>query len=69
MDSSAFNRLIPEDIVEILVACFFVAAVITTIVLLKEPSAVSLPTKDFVCTESAIVNGSAECVEYRRKEK
>ena len=24
---------------------------------------------NFICTESAIVNGVAECVEYRRKEK
>lgn len=69
MDSSAFNRWIPEDIVEILVACFFVAAVITVIFLLKEPSAISLPIKDFQCTESSIVNGVAECVRYERKEK
>lgn len=69
MDSSAFNKWLPEDIVGIIAACVFVVAVITAIFLHKEPSAVGLPTKDFQCTESAIVNGVAECVEYRRKEK
>lgn len=69
MDASAFNRWIPEDIVAIIAACIFVAAVITAIFLSKEPSAISLPTKDFICTESAIVNGVAECVKYERKDK
>ena len=63
-----FLTWIPWDVVATLVACIFVVAAMTAIIGL-EPSAISLPTKDFQCTESAIINGVAECVEYRRTEK
>jgi len=42
---------------------------VSAIFIFKDPSAISLPTKDFQCTESAIVNGVAECVKYERRNK
>ncbi|MEY2681169.1 MAG: hypothetical protein RL661_1400 [Pseudomonadota bacterium] len=62
-----FLTWIPWDIVAVFVASICLSAAITF--LLNAPAAISLPTKDFQCTESAIVNGVPECVEYRRKEK
>lgn len=70
MDSSAFSKRIPPDF-ELVLLVITIAGVLTISMffIFKEPSAISLPAKDFQCTESAIVNGAAECVEYRRKEK
>jgi len=70
MDSSAFNRRMPPDF-EVVLLVITIAGVLTISMffIFKEPSAISLPTKDFVCTESAIVNGVAECVKYERRNK
>ena len=63
----AFLTWIYWDIVAVFVAAICFSAALAFLII--EPSAVSRPTKDCVCTESAIVNGVAECVKYERKEK
>ena len=69
MDSSAFNKWTPPEF-EVVIFILSVTGIVAILVFgWLKPSAISLPTKDFQCTESAIVNGAAECVRYERREK
>jgi hypothetical protein len=66
MDSSAFNRWIPPDFEMILLAMSIILIMCVTVITYFQ----AIPNiKDFQCTEYAIINGAAECIEYRRKEK
>lgn len=62
-----FLTWIPWDIVAVFVASICFSAALAFLII--EPAAISLPTKDFICTESAIVNGVGECVKYERRER
>jgi mannitol-specific phosphotransferase system IIBC component len=66
MDSSAFNRRIPPDFEMIILAMSIILIMCVTVITYFQ----AIPNiKDFQCTESAIVNGVPECVEYRRNER
>ena len=69
MGPPEFSKWMQADFEVVLFVFTIVAAIAILVVFAIKPAALCLPTKDFQCTESSIVNGSAECVRYERREK